>query len=153
MRMSYSTRRSPYAYITSTLKLCCWLCFIYIRTFLCWSSYIQLQTLHRILRYLKMTLAKGLFFQKLTKSNIEMFKYANWIDSVANRKSTSNYCSFVLGNWVIWHNKKQSVVVCSSAEVELWAMAKGIFERIWLNKLLKELWVPMEHPMKLFCDS
>ena len=86
-----------------------------------------------------MTLAKGLFFQKLTKSNIEMFKYANWIDSVANRKSTSNYCSFVLGNWVIWHNKKQSVVVCSSAEVELRAMAKGIFERIWLNKLLKEL--------------
>ncbi|RVW18267.1 Retrovirus-related Pol polyprotein from transposon RE1 [Vitis vinifera] len=107
----------------------------------------------RILRYLKMTSGKGLFFQRTTKKEIEIFSDADWAGSVTDRRSTLGYCSFVWGNLVTWRSKKQSVVARSSAEAEFHAMAQGICEGIWLNRLLKELRVPLKHPMVLYCDN
>ncbi|RVW91109.1 Retrovirus-related Pol polyprotein from transposon RE1 [Vitis vinifera] len=107
----------------------------------------------RILRYLKMTPGKGLFFQRTTKKEIEIFSDADWAGSVTDRRSTSGYCSFVWGNLVTWRSKKQSVVARSSAEVEFRAMTQGICEGIWLNRLLEELQVPLKHPMVLYCDN
>ncbi|RVW57690.1 Retrovirus-related Pol polyprotein from transposon TNT 1-94 [Vitis vinifera] len=107
----------------------------------------------RILRYLKMTLGKGLFFQRTTKKEIEIFSDADWAGSVTDRRSTSGHCSFVWGNLVTWRSKKQSVVARSSAEAEFRAMAQGICEGIWLNRLLEELRVPLKHPMVLYCDN
>ncbi|RVW82418.1 Retrovirus-related Pol polyprotein from transposon TNT 1-94 [Vitis vinifera] len=78
----------------------------------------------RILRYLKMTSGKGLFFQRTTKKEIEIFLDADW-----------------------------AVVAHSSVEAEFRAMAQGICERIWLNRLLEELRVPLKHPMVLYCDN
>ncbi|RVW87157.1 Retrovirus-related Pol polyprotein from transposon TNT 1-94 [Vitis vinifera] len=107
----------------------------------------------RILRYLKMTPRKGLFFQRTTNKEIEIFSDADWAGSVTDRRSTSGYCSFVWGNLVTWRSKKQSVVARSSAEAEFRAMAQGICEGIWLNRLLEELRVPLKHPMVLYCDN
>ena len=107
----------------------------------------------RILRYLKMTPGKGLFFQRTTKKEIEIFSDTDWAGSVTDRRSTSGYCSFVWGNLVTWRSKKQSVVARSSAEAEFRAMAQGICERIWLNRLLEELRVPSKHPIVLYCDN
>ncbi|RVX20036.1 Retrovirus-related Pol polyprotein from transposon RE2 [Vitis vinifera] len=107
----------------------------------------------RILRYLKMTPGKGLFFQRTTKKEIEIFSDADWAGSVTDRRSTSGYCSFVWGNLVTWRSKKQSVVARSSAETEFRAMTQGICEGIWLNRLLEELRVPLKHPMVLYCDN
>ncbi|RVX10447.1 Retrovirus-related Pol polyprotein from transposon TNT 1-94 [Vitis vinifera] len=107
----------------------------------------------RILRYLKMTPGKGLFFQRTSKKEIEIFSDADWVGSVTDRRSTSGYCSFVWGNLVTWRSKKQSVVARSSAEAEFRAMAQGICEGIWLNRLLEELRVPLKHPMVLYCDN
>ncbi|RVX04964.1 Retrovirus-related Pol polyprotein from transposon TNT 1-94 [Vitis vinifera] len=78
----------------------------------------------RILRYLKMTPGKGLFFQRTTKKEIEIFSDADW-----------------------------AVVARSSAEAEFRAMAQGICKGIWLNRLLEELRVPLKHPMVLYCDN
>ncbi|RVW78478.1 Retrovirus-related Pol polyprotein from transposon TNT 1-94 [Vitis vinifera] len=107
----------------------------------------------RILRYLKMTPGKGLFFQRTTKKEIEIFSDADWAGSMTDRRSTSGYCSFVWGNLVTWRSKKQSVVARSSAEAEFHAMAQGICEGIWLNRLLEELRVPLKHPMVLYYDN
>ncbi|RVW56555.1 Retrovirus-related Pol polyprotein from transposon RE1 [Vitis vinifera] len=107
----------------------------------------------RILRYLKMTPGKGLFFQRTTNKEIEIFSDADWAGSVTDRRSTSGYCSFVWGNLVTWRSKKQSVVARSSADAEFRAMAQGICEGIWLNRLLEELRVPLKHPMVLYCDN
>ncbi|RVW71473.1 Retrovirus-related Pol polyprotein from transposon TNT 1-94 [Vitis vinifera] len=107
----------------------------------------------RILRYLKMTPGKGLFFQRTTKKEIEIFSDADWAGSVTDRRSTSGYCSFVWGNLVTWRSKKQSVVARSSAEAEFRAMTQGICEGIWLNRLLEELRVPLKHPMVLYYDN
>ncbi|RVW43051.1 Retrovirus-related Pol polyprotein from transposon RE1 [Vitis vinifera] len=61
--------------------------------------------------------------------------------------------SVSVGNLVTWRSKKQSVVARSSAEAEFRAMAQGICEGIWLNRLLEELRVPLKHPMVLYCDN
>ncbi|RVX13979.1 Retrovirus-related Pol polyprotein from transposon TNT 1-94 [Vitis vinifera] len=78
----------------------------------------------KILRYLKMTPGKCLFFQRTTKKEIEIFSDADW-----------------------------AVVARSSAEAEFRAMAQGICEGIWLNRLLEELRVPLKHPMVLYYDN
>lgn len=45
------------------------------------------------------------------------------------------------------------MVARSSVKAEFQAMAQGICKGIWLNMLLKELWVPLEHPMESYCDN
>ena len=107
----------------------------------------------RILRYLKMTSGKGLFFQRTSKKEIENFSDIDWASSAIDRRLTSGYCSFVWGNLVTWRSKKQSVVSRSNAEAESHAIAQGIYEGIWLNRLLKELQVPLKHPIVLYCDN
>ncbi|KAF5471658.1 hypothetical protein F2P56_008432 [Juglans regia] len=69
-----------------------------------------------ILRYLKGTPGKGLLFGGHGNRQVEIYTDADWAGSVTDRRSTSGYCTFVGGNLVTWHNKKQNVVARSSAE-------------------------------------
>ena len=57
------------------------------------------------------------------------------------------------GALVSWRSKKQSVVARSSAEAEFRALALGICEGMWLKRLLEELQILVEPPMKLLCDN
>ena len=113
----------------------------------------HMEAVYRILRYLKLTPGKGLFFEKNQRRDIEVFSDADWAGSVQDRRSTSGYCTYVWGNLVTWRSKKQSVVSRSSAEAEFLAMAHGICEGIWLRRVLKELKISDEEPMKMFCDN
>ena len=113
----------------------------------------HMEAVYRILRYLKLTPGKGLFFEKNPRRDIEVFSDADWAGSVQDRRSTSGYCTYVWGNLVTWRSKKQSVVSRSSAEAEFRAMAHGICEGIWLRRVLKELKISDEEPMKMFCDN
>ena len=81
---------------------------------------------HRILKYLKMTLGQGICFKKSECRKVSIYTDADWAGSALDRRSTSGYCSFVWGNLVTWHSKKQSVVSCSSAEAKFRALAQGI---------------------------
>ncbi|RVW23954.1 Retrovirus-related Pol polyprotein from transposon TNT 1-94 [Vitis vinifera] len=58
-----------------------------------------------------------------------------------------------LGELGYMAKQEQSVVARSSAEAEFRAMAQGICDGIWLNRLLEELRVPLKHPMVLYCDN
>jgi len=108
---------------------------------------------NQILRYLKSTPGKGLFFRKNEQRSVECFADADWAGSVEDSKSTTGYCTKVWGNVVTWKSKKQDVVARSSAEAEYRAIAQGVCELIWINKLLQDLFVPLPEPMKLFSDS
>ena len=55
---------------------------------------------YRILRYLKGTPGKGLFFRKQERRTIEVYTDASWGGTHPDRRSTSGYCSFVWGNLV-----------------------------------------------------
>ena len=52
-----------------------------------------------------------------------------------------------------WRSKKQVVVSRSSAEAEYRALADGMCEGIWLRRILKELRVENENPVRVLCDS
>lgn len=83
------------------------------------------------MRYLNSNPAKGLFFKKNEKREVEVFTDADWVGSLEDRRSTSGYCTFVWGNLVTWRRRKQSLVARSSAEAEFGALAHGTCELIW----------------------
>ena len=113
----------------------------------------HLEAVHRILRYLKATPGKGLFFKKTNDKDVAIFTDADWAGSIIDRKSTSGYCTYVWGNLVTWRSKKQGVVARSSAEAEYRAMAQGICEGMWILRVLKEPKIEVELPLKLYCDN
>ena len=52
-----------------------------------------------------------------------------------------------------WQSKKQNVVARSSVEAKFHAMASGICELLWLRKIMMELRLLLETPMKLYYDN
>ncbi|RVX06515.1 Retrovirus-related Pol polyprotein from transposon RE1 [Vitis vinifera] len=113
----------------------------------------HMEAVYRILRYLKMTLGKGLFFRKTENRDTEVYSDADWVGNTIDRQSTSGYCSFVWGNLVTWRSKKQSVVARSSAEAEYRALAQGICEGIWIKRVLSELGQTSSSPILMMCDN
>lgn len=113
----------------------------------------HLEAVFRVLRYLKGTPGRGLYFKKNEGRNIEAYTDADWAGAIEDRRSTSGYCTFVWGNLVTWRSKKQTVVARSSAEAELRAVAHGICEVLWLKILLEELKAKLEFPLKIYCDN
>lgn len=113
----------------------------------------HLEVVYRILRYLKMTPGKGLFFGKHLNKGIEVYTDADWAGFVTDRRAISGYCTYVWGNLVTWRSKKQLVVACSSAEAEYRAIALGVCEALWIKRILKELKMPSEPTVGMFCDN
>ncbi|GAV83562.1 hypothetical protein CFOL_v3_27008 [Cephalotus follicularis] len=113
----------------------------------------HLDAVHRVLRYIKDTLGRGLFFKKNEKRMVEIYTDAGWAGSLVDRRSMSGYCTYVWGNLVTWRSKKPPVVARSSAEAEFRALAHGICEGVWLRRLHSELSIPYNSPMRLYCDN
>jgi len=89
---------------------------------------LHMDTVERILRYLKSTPGKGILFTNHGNLKVEGYTDADWAGSKNDRRSTSGYFTFVGGNLVTWMSKKQHVVARSSAEVEFRGMALGVCE-------------------------
>ena len=113
----------------------------------------HMEAVHRILRYLKSAPGKGLMLYKNGHLEVKGYTDVDWVRSVIDRRSTSEYCTFVGRNLIIWHSKKQSIVAKSNAEAEFKTMAHGICEMLWLKAILKELGVHSKDPIKLYCDN
>ena len=56
-----------------------------------------MEVVYRILKYLKGTPGKGLFFKKNEVRSVEAFTDADWAGSVDNRRSAAGYCTLVWG--------------------------------------------------------
>lgn len=95
----------------------------------------------RILRYLQGTIDYGIQFTKKTSLDVVGYFDANWGTDIDDRQSTTGFCIFLGGNPVAWGSKKQSVVSRSTAEAEYRGLAHTVAEVVWLESLLKELYV------------
>jgi len=113
----------------------------------------HMEVVYRILRYLKGTPGRGLWFRKNGHLDLEGYCDADWASNKDDRRSTSGYCVFVGGNLVSWRSKKQAVVARSTAEAEYRAMALSVCEMMWLKGLLKELRLLRNETMTLHCDN
>jgi hypothetical protein len=113
----------------------------------------HMEAAQRILRYLKGTPGKGLWFKSNGHLGVDGYCDADWASCLDDRRSTSGYCVFVGGNLVSWRSKKQSVVSKSTAEAEYRAMSQGLSEMIWVRNLLSELKVLRKGSVKVWCDN
>lgn len=59
----------------------------------------HMDDVYRILRYLKINPGKRIFFKKSSVRDIKMYTDADWDGSQADRRSTSEYCTFLWGNF------------------------------------------------------
>lgn len=113
----------------------------------------HMNVITQILRYLKYAPGKRIMFYKNNHLNIEGYTDSDWAGSFSDRKSTSCYFTFVGDNLVTWRSKKQRVVALSSAEAEFRCMTKGLFEVLWLRRLLAELGYTSNYAMNVYCDN
>lgn len=132
----------------------------YVSQFMHAPTTDHLQTVMRILRYLKGALGQGLFFGKHKDRSIRVFTDADWGGSKGDMRSTSGYGTFVWGNLTIWRSKKQAVVARSSVEAELRALTLGICEGLWIKRVLKDLhletinpFISVDSPIFTYCDN
>ena len=66
----------------------------------------HLEAVYKILRYLKGSIGRGLFFKKGDSKKVEIYMNVHWTGSTKDRKSTTDYCTYVWGNLVTWRSKK-----------------------------------------------
>lgn len=66
----------------------------------------HIQAAERILSYLKKNPGKDLLFAKSNDLRIKGYSDADWARSVNIQRSTTRYCVFLIGNLVIWRNKR-----------------------------------------------
>jgi uncharacterized cupin superfamily protein len=79
----------------------------------------HLEAINRILRYLKGTSDNS--------NDVCGYSDADWVKSF-DRKSTTDFCTFVGRNLVTWRSKKQNIVARTSAEAEYRAMTSTASE-------------------------
>jgi hypothetical protein len=112
-----------------------------------------MEVVYQILRYLKGTPSKGMWFKKNQNLDLEGYCGADWASNRDDRRSTSRYCVLVGGNLVSWRSKKQVVVARSTMEAKYRAMALALCEMMWLKGMLKELRLLRNETMLLRCDN
>lgn len=109
-------------------------------------------TIH-VLRYLKGSICKGLFYPVQPQLKLTGFSDADWGSCLMSCRSLTGYCLFLGHSLVSWKTKKQATVSRSSTESEYRSMASTTCELLWLSYLLKDLHIPVSLPITLFCDN
>ncbi|XP_019181778.1 PREDICTED: uncharacterized protein LOC109176833 [Ipomoea nil] len=83
---------------------------------------------HRVLRYLKGSPGKGLFYHSKSQFKIQGISYSDSANCVKSRKSVTGYCIYLGSNLISWKTKKQATVSKSSSEAEYRALASTVCE-------------------------
>ena len=113
----------------------------------------HLQGAKRILRYIKGTLAEGIFYANTKVVKLVGYTNSDWAGDVETRKSTLGY-TFHLGiGAVSWSSKKQPVVALSTAEAEYMAVASCAIQTVLLKRMLEVMHHKQDTPTVIFCDN
>jgi hypothetical protein len=107
----------------------------------------------RVLRYLRGTSIRRLFFPHSSSLQLQAYCDATWASDPSDRRSLSTYYVFLGGSLIAWKNKKQVAVSHSSAEAELRAMTLVTTKVTWLQWLLEDFGVSVSIPTPLLSDS
>ena len=107
----------------------------------------------RVLRYLKGSPGRGLFFPRDTSLQLFGFSDADWGGCPDTRRSISGFCFFLGSSLVSWKAKKQQTVSRSSSEAEYRALGSATCELQWLTFLLQDLHICCSKPAALYCDN
>ena len=115
--------------------------------------HLHMAAVRRIIRYLKGTSHRGLFFPAHTSLTLLAYSDADWAGCPDTRRSVSGWCMFLGPALISWKSKKQARVSKSSTESEYRAMSTACSEIIWLRGLLAELGIPQNDATPLCADN
>ncbi|WVZ72432.1 hypothetical protein U9M48_020896 [Paspalum notatum var. saurae] len=119
------------------------------------SAPTQLHYSHllRVLRYLRGTMSRRLFFPRSSSLQLQAYCDATWAIDSSDHRSLFVYCVFLGGSLIAWKTKKQTAVSRSSTEAELRPMALVTAEVTWLRWLLADFGVSVSIPTHLLTDK
>jgi hypothetical protein len=137
-----TTTRPDIAFVTQQLS-----------QFLSCPTHTHYDTTCRVVRYLKSSPGRGLFFRRDSQLHLLGFTDADWAGCLDTRRSTSGYCFFLGSSLISWRAKKQHTVSRSSSEAEYRALSFATCELQWLVYLLQDLGVSCIKPPVLYCDN
>ncbi|XP_016177875.1 uncharacterized protein LOC107620185 [Arachis ipaensis] len=106
-----------------------------------------------VLRYIKKSPSKGLFFSSNNDLKLTGYVDSDWAICSNTRRSITGYCFFLGFSLVSWKSKKKTTVACSFSEAEYRAMAQATREGQWLLYLLNDYHVSHPQPINLYCDN
>jgi hypothetical protein len=134
----YKQRIGSLMYLTNTRPDICF-AMNTLSQFMVEPRSVHLVAAKHVLRYLKGTIDYGLRYASDRGISLQGFTDSNWVDSVADQKSTFR-CCFSMGSTMIsWFSKKQTSAASSTTEAGYIAVSSASIEAVWLQKLLAEL--------------
>lgn len=106
----------------------------------------------RVLRYLKGTCDRGIFY---SKEKVPLVGYADsdWGGSLEDRRSFTGYTFTMNGGAIAWDSKKQPTVALSTTEAEYMALSEAAKEAIHIKKFLRELGMDDVESLKILNDN
>ncbi|XP_031265831.1 uncharacterized protein LOC116124279 [Pistacia vera] len=124
-----------------------------VSQFMSSPRHLHLVGVRCIIRYLRGSPTRGLFFP--TGSSLQLVAYSDvdWARCPDTRRSTTGWCMFLSDILISWRCKKQDRVSKSSTEVEYHAMSTACSEIVWLRGLLEELGFPQTTSTPFHADN
>jgi hypothetical protein len=114
---------------------------------------VHLVVAKHVMRYLKGTIDYGLSDDGEHNFTLRGYIDADWVGSVADRKSTSGCCFRLGSSMILWQSRKQSSIALSTAEAEYIVACSASCEAIWLRKLLTGLFDLEMEATTILCDN
>ncbi|KAJ9551399.1 hypothetical protein OSB04_015444 [Centaurea solstitialis] len=112
----------------------------------------HMMAVKRILRYLKGTPNRGLWYPKESGFELVAFSDADHGGCQLDRKSTSGHVQFLGDKLVSWGSKKQHCVSTSTAEAKYVAAASCCSQVLWMRTQLRDYGYNFNH-IPIYCDS
>ncbi|KAL0342576.1 UNVERIFIED_CONTAM: Retrovirus-related Pol polyprotein from transposon RE2 [Sesamum calycinum] len=106
-----------------------------------------------LLKYLKGTTNKRLFFPSRKPLELKAYGNVDWAACLDTMRSLTRYCVFLEQALISWKIKKQNTVSRSSAEAEYRSLATTACELFWIYNLLQDMTVLVPTPIPFFCDN
>jgi histone deacetylase 1/2 len=107
----------------------------------------------RILRYIQGTIQLGLKFHRSSSTLLSAFSDADWAGDTDDRCSTGGFAVFFGPNLISWSARNQATMSRSSTEAEYKSLANATTELIWMEKLIRELGIPLRQRTCIWCDN
>ena len=107
----------------------------------------------RVLRYLRGTPSRCLFYDRNSPLQLHAYSDSTWVSDPTDHRSIIGYYILLGFSPIAWKSKKQAVVFCSSIEAELWALATTTSEIVRLRWLLADFGISCDIATPLLCDN
>ena len=105
----------------------------------------HLAAVKRIFRYLLGTQTLSLWYPRIDMFDFVGICDADYAGDKIDRKSTSDYCTFLGHSLVLGTNKKQSTVALSNAEAEYMATSSCCSQLLWMKHQMVDYNLQYDH--------